>query len=345
MASYFGFQWHITNACDQRCRHCYIYNGDGMDSAAGASWQDMEDILANIKDFGRRFDRLPYLFVTGGDPLLHPLFWNLTERLAAGGIPYTILGNPFHLTPAVCARLRQTGCEQYQLSLDGLERTHDRMRKPGSFQETLARLPMLKQAGISTVVMATVSAVNLAEMVPLMELLSQHETDLFAFARFCDTGSRGGNGIEPLAYRNLLDEMYRLAQELPARGSAMRLSFKDHLWTLYTFEEGLFQIPETAVSGIIYDGCHCGASHLTILPDGTVYACRRMESPVGNALSDKLTDIWLSDRMERYRDFQAFEKCSGCELLAWCRGCPAVSAAETGGFYAADPQCWKDMAP
>ena len=22
---YFAFQWHITEACDQRCRHCYIY--------------------------------------------------------------------------------------------------------------------------------------------------------------------------------------------------------------------------------------------------------------------------------------------------------------------------------
>jgi orfC; unknown function (fragment) len=22
---YFAFQWHITKACDQRCKHCYIY--------------------------------------------------------------------------------------------------------------------------------------------------------------------------------------------------------------------------------------------------------------------------------------------------------------------------------
>lgn len=22
---YFAFQWHITEACDQRCKHCYIY--------------------------------------------------------------------------------------------------------------------------------------------------------------------------------------------------------------------------------------------------------------------------------------------------------------------------------
>ena len=26
MNSYFSFQWHITDECDQRCKHCYIYS-------------------------------------------------------------------------------------------------------------------------------------------------------------------------------------------------------------------------------------------------------------------------------------------------------------------------------
>ena len=24
MKPYFAFQWHITDTCDQRCKHCYI---------------------------------------------------------------------------------------------------------------------------------------------------------------------------------------------------------------------------------------------------------------------------------------------------------------------------------
>lgn len=24
MKPYFSFQWHITDECDQRCKHCYI---------------------------------------------------------------------------------------------------------------------------------------------------------------------------------------------------------------------------------------------------------------------------------------------------------------------------------
>ena len=25
MKEYFAFQWHITDECDQRCKHCYIF--------------------------------------------------------------------------------------------------------------------------------------------------------------------------------------------------------------------------------------------------------------------------------------------------------------------------------
>lgn len=28
MKPYFAFQWHITDECDQRCQHCYIFSED-----------------------------------------------------------------------------------------------------------------------------------------------------------------------------------------------------------------------------------------------------------------------------------------------------------------------------
>lgn len=36
-------------------------------------------------------------------------------------IAFTILGNSFHLTDEVCQRLKEHGCEKYQLSIDGGE--------------------------------------------------------------------------------------------------------------------------------------------------------------------------------------------------------------------------------
>ena len=94
---------------------------------------------------------------------------------------------------------------------------------------------------------------------------------------------------------------------------------------------------------MIYDGCHCGQTHLSIVPNGDVYACRRIPaSAVGNIFEDGLADIWVG-RMEEYRDVTRFEKCAGCELLRWCRRCPAVAAETSGSFYSPDPQCWNTV--
>ena len=94
---------------------------------------------------------------------------------------------------------------------------------------------------------------------------------------------------------------------------------------------------------MIYGGCNCGNSHLTILPNGDIFTCRRVLSgKVGNVFENRLADIWLNE-MEKYREFDKFKKCSKCEILAWCRGCPAVASATNGNFYSEDPQCWKEI--
>ena len=74
-----------------------------------------------------------------------------------------------------------------------------------------------------------------------------------------------------------------------------------------------------------------------------IYACRRVQnSKVANVFTERLADVWIS-QMEQYRDYTKFEKCSKCELLEFCRGCPAVASGRGGNFYAADPQCWKEV--
>ena len=119
-------------------------------------------------------------------------------------------------------------------------------------------------------------------------------------------------------------------------------NLKDHLWGLYLHEIGRFRIPEGLDDDTVYDGCNCGHGHFTILPNGDAMACRRFESKVGNLFETPLYDLWTSPQMDYYRQYEKFEKCGRCELLRFCRGCPAVAYGYTHNFYAPDPQCWKD---
>lgn len=260
---YFSFQWHITDECDQRCKHCYIFSGEGCQELKSMTWKQMQEVVANCEDFCKVYNRKPYFYITGGDPILHPDFWKLMVLLKSKEIPFTIMGNPFHLDDEICRMLKVCGCEKYQMSLDGMEKTHDWFRKPGSFALTLEKVGCLNRAGIKGIIMSTVSKTNMHE------------------------------------------------------------------------------IPENAKDGMIYGGCNCGNCHITISSNGDVMACRRvMNSKVANVFEDRLADVWIC-QMEQYRDYKKFEKCSKCELKAWCRGCPAVANGTTGSFYGADPQCWK----
>ena len=66
---YFAFQWHITEACDQRCRHCYIYALGSHAKFKETALEDMVTVIENCKAFCEKAGRLPYLYITGGDPM------------------------------------------------------------------------------------------------------------------------------------------------------------------------------------------------------------------------------------------------------------------------------------
>ena len=192
-------------------------------------------------------------------------------------------------------------------------------------------------------IMTTVSGTNIDEIPDIIDAVVKARVNVFAFSRYCPTSEEKEVGIEPQRYRKLLADCDKKYKEYEAAGCDTYFNKKDHLWTLYEYETGTFKIPETAREGMIYGGCNCGNCHITILPTGDVYACRRVQnSRVGNIFEYKLADIWVCE-MEQYRDFSKFKKCAKCELLAYCRGCPAVASGKDGDFYAADPQCWKKI--
>ena len=137
----------------------------------------------------RMKERVPYFYITGGDPVLHPQIWDILGMLKERNIPFTILGNPFHLTDEVCTKLKEYGCEKYQLSIDGNRETHDWMRKPGSYDITLKKIAVLKKAGIKVAVMTTVSAINADQMEEIIDTVVSHKADVFAFGRYCPTST------------------------------------------------------------------------------------------------------------------------------------------------------------
>lgn len=70
---YFAFQWHITDSCDQRCEHCYIFS-EGHPELVEMSFPKARQVVADCVEMCRRMKHLPYFYITGGDPILHSHF-------------------------------------------------------------------------------------------------------------------------------------------------------------------------------------------------------------------------------------------------------------------------------
>lgn len=177
------------------------------------------------------------------------------------------------------------------------------------------------------------------EIPDLVPIVVKAKVKNFAFARYCPSEKDIGKMVSPAEYREFLEKMWTVFKQF--KDSETRFALKNHLWTLFLYEHGLFNIPDD--TEIIYDGCNCAISHITVLSDGKVYACRRCDSKIGDIFTQSFQEIFLGDEIEKYRQFESFEACAKCELLRFCRGCPAVAKCATGNFYAKDPQCWKKI--
>lgn len=171
MVDKFSMQWHITDRCDQRCKHCYIYEGKdkkcSMELDLNTLNLILEDFISSCKQLGKE----PFLVITGGDPLLYEGIWNFLEILKKNKIHFGLLGNPFHLNYDVVKKLEDLGCINFQMSLDGLRETHDYIRKPGSFDATLDALKYFEGSKIKTAIMTTVSKTNIAEIPELVDIV------------------------------------------------------------------------------------------------------------------------------------------------------------------------------
>jgi len=352
---HFVLQWHVTARCDQRCDHCYMHDEPTYAEelrhplTTGECERVMDGLVAMVARLSSEHgvDIRPRINFTGGDPLLRRDLFDLLRAAQEREIFIGILGNPYHLTEEVAQRLRRRGVRRYQVSIDGLEETHDALRRPGSFAASLRALTVLKSEGIPECVMFTLSKRTAGDLIPLMRLMAESEVTRFDFARMAACGSAKNidGAFSPKEYRALLLEVREEIERLRRAGAVTHFGYKDHLWTLLRYELDELDIAAEPGGKKIRGGCTAGLTFLVLLADGTIYACRRFPSRIGNVRTDDLYEVFrTSPVLALLRDVEQFEKCRQCELRQYCRGCPAVAACENdGSFLSPDPQCWKEL--
>ena len=184
----------VTDRCNLRCAHCYLGEPRGADLPFGEA--------VGLLD---QFDRLGglRLLLSGGEPLLHPDFWRLNELLPRFGFRSVLLTNGTLLDRAAARRLQ---VQEVQVSLDGLEPSHDALRGAGTFRAALAAVEHLREVGV-TVSVATMAhrgnRTDFPELARLLDHLGVAEWNVDAPATAGRAG-RNALGLSPQELAPLL---------------------------------------------------------------------------------------------------------------------------------------------
>lgn len=167
---------YVTMRCNAKCDHCFC-------------WEDLNIGIPemSVEQFERMAETMPpvrKIVMTGGEPTLRKELPAIFAAFASRGKAETIHVNSNGLKPDLVEQIvhackephPHTGLD-FQISIDGLEETHDRIRGvPGNYKkavESLRRVYALRSRypALSAHVLTVITGVNHTELLALNDAL------------------------------------------------------------------------------------------------------------------------------------------------------------------------------
>lgn len=240
-------EFQITDRCNLTCRHCYL--GDGF----------LEDLpLGTILKVFKEFEEIQglRLLLSGGEPLLHPHFWEINDALREYPFRSVMLSNGTLLTGDSARKLR---VHEVQLSLDGMQKGHESLRGGGTFEKVIRAIDHLQAADIRVSIATMIHRNNLKEFDEMASFLHSKNIEEWNVDVPCIAGRMEEN-------RNLW-VLPREAGPLLQYGFGGGLHGAEHLET-------------------------CGAHLCAILSDGNVAKCGLFSGDPVGSIDEGLRVCW-----------------------------------------------------
>lgn len=331
----FYFQWHFMDNCNLRCTHCY--QGEEGYQHPNMNIDELLQIERGISETLQKWNMLGRISLTGGEPFLSPYLFDLMAILDSDTQikRYDILTNGTCISDSSVCKLKQAKkLRQVQISLDGATReTHDSIRGKGVFDKVDATIKRLRDNDIEVALMFTIMRKNIDEAVQIIDFAEKHNVNAVTVERVTPCGNSNQNDILTAAEIKEIYTAITVRANVVNQGLTVRRLRP--LW-IHTAPDNCR--PESKIGGF----CPVGLTSLTILWDGTVLPCRRLNVPIGNMQNENLFNIWYtSEVLWRIRDKNNLKgKCHGCVYVNRCGGCRAIAYETTGDYMGEDIQCW-----
>jgi radical SAM protein with 4Fe4S-binding SPASM domain len=327
--SHLLLQWHITDKCNLRCQHCYQehYRQSGPGFHQLLAILDQFEMLLSALSVGRK-PVSGHINITGGEPFVRQDFLHLLKEIHGRGISFAILSNGLLIDRATARFVKSLKPRFIQVSLEGGQQRHDAIRGEGNYQQVLNSLQILKKAGIRTMVSFTAQRQNYHEFPEVAEVCERYGVSKLWSDR-----------LIPMSATDEIDEVLSPQETHEFFNIMSRQDGKK--WGKSTV--AMHRALQFLVSGGKPYQCTAGHSLVTVMPDGTVFPCRRLPVSAGNLFDTSLSRIYFdSELFINLRDpANICEGCEDCSHQSSCRGgLRCLAYAQTGDLFQADPGCW-----
>ncbi|MCZ7573343.1 MAG: radical SAM protein [Ardenticatenaceae bacterium] len=342
--------WAVTKACNLRCVHCYA-SADARPAEGELTYAEGIALLDDLRAFG-----VPAVLFSGGEPLVRPKTPDLIAYAQSIGLSCTLSTNGVLIDEAMADRLAALGLKYAGISLDGIERRHDKLRgKAGAFAATLAAIDRCRARGIKVGLRFTVHALNQEDLDAIFDLCLEHDIQRLCIYHLAYAG-RGGKmqkvDLTSEQTRSVVDRIFELTQHFHAEGRPLEvLTVGNHADAAYVL---LYLERENAPRRAAVEarlagtgGNRSGCNIASIDPIGNVhYDQFSWHYTCGNIRTTPFSQLWMEaddERLAILRERRAFlpARCQACRFVAICNGNLRTRAeAATGNWLGFDPSCY-----
>ncbi len=344
--------WDYTHCCNLRCQHCYE-DSDGTFLPDELTTEEAKKIIDEFARAG-----VVALAFSGGEPLMRKDFFEVARYAADKDFYVTMASNGTLITPEVAKKIKEAGVDYIEISLDGFEKEHDKLRRVlGAWKKACQGIRNCVAAGLDTCAATTVTKYNYKILPRFVDFV---EKELRANRMICFNfvPTRRGKGMvnEDLSpdereevlkflYEKLMDkncklqtlctapQYARIAQEFGGDGPAITTHFTNKAAT-----EALRGKAKSL--GEFIGGCGAGRLYCGLEPNGDVQPCVFIPIKIGNIREQSIKEIWEnSPVLKQLREREKFEGCNSCKYLSSCGGCRARAYGYFGNLQGPDPGC------
>lgn len=316
-------QIELTEACNQRCLHCYNYWRYDYKTIKKDELMvnDFLILLSKLNDCG-----VSMITLTGGEPLLRPdVFFALLKQGKKYGMEVGLNSNAVLITKEMANKMYEYGLDHALISLLGLEDTHNRISSlSNGFKNTCNGIKNLLEAKIPVVVNMVASKISHNDIYQLGSFIKE-----LGVEKFC---------VTPMVPSHETHFQYVLnGEECKSALRTLLKTGKDFNLKIDTLEpiaRCLFK-PEEEDEFISFFGnriCSASVSSCAISSKGNVRPCIHADQEFGNLLKEDLSLIW--EKMSFWSSCEILPKeCLECNANVICEGGCRMSAKLINGSY------------